>query len=65
MKFAVDVDVGKALVFRTVERLASRIPDVLDEKIAALHAQLGAFPRREQVVRTIKRRVKKTTDLLK
>ena len=65
IKFAADVDVGKSLVVRTVERLASRIPDVLNENLASLQAQLGASPRREQVARTIIRRAKKTADLIK
>lgn len=39
------------------------IPDALDEEMAMLQNRLGRIPRRQQLERTIKRRVKKTLEL--
>lgn len=65
VQLASDIGIGKSLILSTVERMADDIPDALDEEMAALHDRLGPIPRRQQLERTIKRRVKKTLELLK
>ncbi len=61
---ASDVGIGKSLILSTVERMADRIPKALEAEMATLHDRLGSIPRRQQLERTIKRRVKKTLELL-
>jgi serine/threonine-protein kinase HipA len=64
VQLASDIGIGKSLVLRTVGELADRIPEVLDGEMTRLQDQLGRIPRRQQMEHTIKRRVKKTLDLL-
>ena len=52
------------MVLSTVSEMADRIPDVLEEELAALHDRLGGLWRRQQIERTVKQRVKKTLILL-
>jgi len=64
VRWASDIGIGKSLVLSTVSEMADRIPDVLDEELAALHDRLGELSRRQQIERTVKQRVKKTLILL-
>jgi len=64
VQFASDVGIGKSLVLRTVREIADRIPDPLDQELAVLHDRLGRVPRRQQIERIVKLRVKKTLRLL-
>ncbi len=64
IRLASDIGIGKSLVLSTVSEMADRIPDVLDEELAALHDRLGGLSRRQQIERTVKQRVKKTLILL-
>jgi len=63
-QFARDIGIGKSLVLRTVRQMAARIPDVLAAQVAAVEASAGRFPRRAQVERTIRRRVRSTVGML-
>ena len=64
VQLASDIGIGKSLVLSTVERMADRIPRVLDEEITRLQDRLGRIPRRQKVEHTIKHRVKRTLDFL-
>lgn len=64
VRLAKDIGIGKSLVLRTVSEMADRLPDVLDEEVTELQDRLGGFPRRQQLERTVKRRVRKTLALL-
>lgn len=64
VQLASDIGIGKSLVLRTVEETANRIPEALDEEMTRLQDRLGRIPRRQQLERTIKRRVRKTLELL-
>ncbi len=64
IRLASDIGIGKSLVLSTVSEMADRIPDVLEEELAALHDRLGGLWRRQQIERTVKQRVKKTLILL-
>jgi len=64
VRLAKDIGIGKSLVLRTVSEMADRLPDVLDEELTELQDRLGGFPRRQQLERTVKRRVRKTLALL-
>lgn len=63
-QLAADIDVGRFLVLGTVETMAARVPDVLERELDTLAAGIGQVPRRQQLSRTIKRRVKKAVALL-
>ena len=63
MQLASDIGIGKSLVLRTVREMAHRIPAYLDQELAVLHDRLGAVPRRQQIERVVKRRVRKTLRL--
>ena len=64
VQFAADIGVGKTLVLKTVQEMASRLPSALDETLQMLSDTWGIFPRQQQLERTIARRVKKTLSLL-
>ncbi len=63
-QLAADIGIGKPLVLKTVGDMASRIPDIFSQEMAALETGLGKIPRRQQLERTLKARVKKTLALL-
>lgn len=64
VQLASDIGIGKSLVLRTVRETADRIPDSLDQELAVLYDRLGRVPRRQQLERIVKRRVRKTLRLL-
>jgi len=61
LKLAADIGVGKTLVLKSLRKMAQNMPLVLQEQMHKLETQLGhVVPRRQQIERTIKRRVKKS-----
>lgn len=63
-QLAQDIGVGAALVEKTVQDLGERIPKLLTAELSRLDAQLGHFPRRQQLKRAILRRTRKALSLL-
>jgi serine/threonine-protein kinase HipA len=64
LQLAKDISIGKTLVLKTVSEMGDRIPGALDEEMAVLGDRIGSIPRRQQLERAVKRRVKKTLSLL-
>lgn len=64
VQLASEIGIGKSLVLKVVEEMATRVSCILDEKVEALSVRLGGLPRRQQLERTVKRRLKKTLFLL-
>lgn len=63
-QFASDIDVGKSLVLRLVEELASKIPDALSDQLGETTSHTGKIPRRQQLETTIRHRAEKTMAML-
>lgn len=61
---AADIGISKSLVFRTVKRMAAQIPEAFATEIVAFELVSGPFPRRAQLERVVRRRVRKTLQLL-